>query len=249
MAEVLLENLTKRYGSVVAVNQVNLNIKDKEFFTILGPSGAGKTTLLRLIAGLEKPDEGEIYFDRETVTNLSPNERNIKMVFQDFALWPHLKIYDRDRYSHLNFGLRIRKWLSEDIEQKVSEVAQKVGIKKDLFPRKPGELSEGEKQRVAIGRAITTTPRVFLMDDPMTNLDPQSKLKVRKEIRKLHQDLETTTIYVTHNLPDAMAMSDRIAVMREGIFEQVNTPTNIYRFPRNDFVRDFFESAKVSFEF
>jgi len=248
MAEVLLENLTKLYGSFVAVNQVNLSIKDREFFTILGPSGAGKTTLLRLIAGLEKPDEGEIYFDGESVTNLLPAERNIKMVFQDFALWPHLQIYDRDRYSNLNFGLRIRKWLTEDIEQKVAEVAQKVGIKKELFPRKPGELSEGEKQRVAIGRAITTTPRVFLMDDPMTNLDPQSKLKVRKEIRKLHQDLETTTIYVTHNLPDAMAMSDRIAVMREGIFEQINTPTNIYRFPKNDFVRDFFESAKVSFE-
>jgi multiple sugar transport system ATP-binding protein len=249
MAEVVLENLTKHFGSVVAVDRVNLTIIDKEFFTILGPSGAGKTTLLRLIAGLEQPDEGEIFFDGENVTKLLPNERKIKMVFQDFALWPHLQVYDRDRYSHLNFGLRIRKWLTEDIEQRVSEVAQKVGLKKNLFPRKPGELSEGEKQRVAIGRAITTTPRVFLMDDPMTNLDPQSKLKVRKEIRKLHQDLGTTTIYVTHNLPDAMALSDRIAVMREGRFEQINTPKNIYHFPKNDFVRDFFESAKVSFEF
>jgi multiple sugar transport system ATP-binding protein len=248
MAEVLLENLTKRYGSVVAVNRVNLLINDREFFTILGPSGAGKTTILRLIAGFEEPDEGAIYFDGENVNDLRPFERKIKMVFQDFALWPHMQVYNQDRYSNLNFGLRIRKWLTEEIEQRISEVAHKVGIKKELFPRRPGELSEGEKQRVAIGRAITTTPRVFLMDDPMTNLDPQSKLKVRKEIRQLHQDLETTTIYVTHNIPDAMAMSDRMAVMREGIFEQINTPKNIFQFPKNDFVRDFFESAKVAFE-
>lgn len=248
MAEVALINLTKRFGSVVAVDKVNLLIKDREFFTILGPSGAGKTTLLRLIAGFEEPNTGTISFDGEPVNDLTPYERKVKMIFQSFALWPHMQVYNRDRFSILNFGLKLKHKLADEIERTVVEVARKVGINKKLFGRRPTELSEGEKQRVAIGRAITTTPRVFLMDDPMTNLDPQSKLKVRKEIRQLHDDLRTTTIYVTHNLPDAVALSDRIAIMSQGQFEQINTPKNIYQFPANDFVRDFIESAKVSLE-
>jgi len=248
MAEVVLKNVTKRFGPVVAVDKVNLHIKDREFFTILGPSGAGKTTLLRLIAGFEEPNMGTISFDGEPVNDLTPYERKVKMIFQSFALWPHMQVYNRDRFSNLSFGLRLKNKFADDIERIVVEVARKIGINRKLFHRRPTELSEGEKQRVAIGRAITTTPRVFLMDDPMTNLDPQSKLKVRKEIRKLHDDLQTTTIYVTHNLPDAVALSDRIAIMSQGKFEQINTPKNIYLFPANDFVRDFIESAKVSLE-
>lgn len=147
-----------------------------------------------------------------------------------------MQVYNRDRFSNLSFDLRLKNKFADEIERIVVEVARKIGISRKLFHRRPTELSEGEKQRVAIGRAITTTPRVFLMDDPMTNLDPQSKLKVRKEIRKLHDDLQTTTIYVTHNLPDAVALSDRIAIMSQGKFEQINTPKNIYMFPANDFV-------------
>ena len=231
---------------MVAVDKVNLLIKDREFFTILGPSGAGKTTLLRLIAGFEEPNMGTISFDGESVNDLTPYERKVKMIFQSFALWPHMQVYNRDRFSNLSFGLRLKHKFADEIERIVAEVAGKVGISRKLFRRRPTELSGGEKQRVAIGRAITTTPRVFLMDDPMTNLDPQSKLKVRKEIRKLHDDLQTTTICVTHNLPDAVALSDRIAIMSQGKFEQINTPKNINLFPANDFVRDFIESAKVS---
>jgi ABC-type sugar transport system ATPase subunit len=246
LAEIKLEGITKKFGSVYAVNEVDLVVRDREFFTILGPSGAGKTTILRLIAGLEKADKGRIFFDDSPIDHLPPAQRKVKMVFQDYALWPHMQVFKRDRYSNLSFGLRLRQWLAEEIEQRVEDVARKVGIDRKLYRRRPKQLSEGEKQRVAIGRAITIVPNVLLMDDPMTNLDPQSKLKVRKEIRQLHEDLGTTTIYVTHHLPDAMALSDRMGIMREGRFEQINTPKNIYSFPSNDFVRDFIESAKIS---
>lgn len=247
MAEVLLENLTKRFGPVAAVDGVDLHIRHGTFFTVVGPSAAGKTTLLRLIAGLETPDAGTIRLDGEVVNQLPAGQRGVKMVFQTHALWPHMRVFDPRRYSNLSFGLRLRRWLAERIERRVRAVSRKVGLDEKLFSRRPGELSEGEKQRVALGRAITIVPKVLLMDDPLTHLDPQSRLEVREELRLLHEDLGTTSLYVTHNLADAVALGERMAVMREGRFEQLGAPRDIVDNPSNDFVRDFIASAQVSF--
>ncbi len=247
MPRVLLEVLTKRFGSVLAVNNLSLDIRDREFLVIVGPSGCGKTTTLRLIAGLEEPDSGNIYIDDVLVNDVRVGKRGVQMIFENYALWPHMKVLDEKDYANLNFALKIRRWLDRDIRGRVADVTQKLGIDSRLFTRKPDELSHGERQRIAIGRAIMIPPKVFLMDNPMTNLDPPSTVRVRKEILRVHQELRTTTVYVTHNMAHAMAMADRIAVMKDGSLVQVGTPENLYEHPLDDFVADFIHSCDSSF--
>jgi len=239
MASVRLENLMKRFDRVTAVNNVSLDVANEEFFAMIGPNGCGKTTILRLIAGLTEPDSGSIYIGDRLVNNLKPEERSVNMVFQGYALWPHMKVFDEKAYSNLSFGLKIQKYLRERITGIAGKVAHQVGIDTKLFSRKPGQLSAGEKQKVAIGRAITIPPTVFLMDEPLSNLDPPSRLRVMSEIKRIHEELKTTTIYVTQNLTEAMAMADRMAVMKEGTIQQVGTPEQVSSHPSNDFVADF----------
>jgi len=239
LAKVTLENLTKKFGKVVAVNDVNLQIRDREFFVLVGPNGCGKTTLLGLIAGIIQPDKGNIYIDDVLVNNLSPSERGVRMVFQSYALYPHMKVYDERKHSNLSFALKLRRFMTEKIRSIVSRVAEDVGIRRELFDRKPHELSQGEKQKVAVGRALTITPKVLLMDEPMSNIDPPSRVKMMEKIRQLHQELRITTIYVTQNLNEGMALADRLGVMNEGRIIQVGTPEQILNHPVNEFVADF----------
>jgi len=239
LAKVTLENLTKKFGKVVAVNDVNLHIRDREFFVLVGPNGCGKTTLLGLIAGIIQPDKGNIYIDDVLVNNLSPSERGVRMVFQSYALYPHMKVYDERKHSNLSFALKLRRFMTEKIRSIVSRVAEDVGIQRELFDRKPHELSQGEKQKVAVGRALTITPKVLLMDEPMSNIDPPSRVKMMEKIRQLHEELRITTIYVTQNLNEGMALADRLGVMNEGKIIQVGTPEQILNHPVNEFVADF----------
>lgn len=239
LPRVRLENLTKRFGRVTAVKGVSLEVGDGEFFVIVGPNGCGKTTVLRLIAGLIRPDSGNIYIGGKIVNEVQPADRGVRMVFQSYALYPHMKVFDERKYSNLSFGLKVRKFLAERIRRVVERVADEVGIERKLFDRRPNQLSGGERQKVAVGRAITIPPRVFLMDEPLSNLDPPSRVRVMSEIRRIHEELETTTIYVTQNLVEAMAMADGLAVMREGTIQQVGTPEQVYNYPANEFVADF----------
>jgi len=241
LASVRLENLTKQFDRVTAVNSVSLEVANGEFFVLIGPNGCGKTTILRLIAGLINPDSGNIYIDDKLVNNVKPVDRGVSMVFQGYALWPHMKVFDEKTYTNLSFALKIQKNLTEKIKGTVRNVADQVGIEKKLFSRKPDQLSAGQKQKVAIGRAITIPPKVFLMDEPLSNLDPPSRLHVMSEIKRIHDELKTTTIFVTQNLVEAMAIADRIAVMKEGTIQQVDTPEQVCNHPANDFVADFIQ--------
>nr|MDO8132562.1 ABC transporter ATP-binding protein [Candidatus Njordarchaeum guaymaensis] len=236
---VKLENLTKRFGQIAAVNNVSFEVMNEEFFVLIGPNGCGKTTILRLIAGLIDPDSGNIYIEDKLVNDAKPAERGVNMVFQNYALWPHMKVFDEKTYTNLSFALKIQKNLTEKIRRTVRKVADQVGIERKLFSRKPDQLSAGQKQKVAIGRALTIPPRVFLMDEPLSNLDPPNRLHVMSEIKKIHDELKTTTIYVTQNLAEAMAMGDRVAVMKEGTIQQIDTPEQVYSHPANEFVADF----------
>ena len=247
MATLRLEGLSKRFGDTLAVNDLTLHIPDREFLVLVGPTGCGKTTTLRLIAGLEQPDSGSIYIDHELVNEVGPGRRGVQMIFQSYALWPHMKVMDEKNYTNVNYALKIRRWLRGDIKDRVQGVARKVGIGSQLFARRPHELSEGQKQKVAIGRSIVIPPKIFLMDEPMSNIDPPSRIALREEILTMHRELGTTTVYVTHNMADAMAMADRIAVMREGGILQVGAPEEIYTHPRDPFVADFIRSYDISF--
>lgn len=241
MAKVVLKNLTKTFKNVVAVKNVNLEINDREFLVLVGPSGCGKTTVLRMIAGLEEATEGEIYIGDRLVNDVSPKDRDIAMVFQNYALYPHMSVYD-----NMAFALKLRRLPKEQIRQRVSEVAELLGLT-ELLNRKPKQLSGGQRQRVALGRAIVREPKVFLMDEPLSNLDAKLRVQTRAELIKLHRRLGITTIYVTHDQVEAMTMGDRIAVMCDGVIQQVDTPLNVYNHPANKFVAGFIGTPSMNF--
>jgi multiple sugar transport system ATP-binding protein len=242
MAEVRLENVSKIYeGKVTAVRSVNVTIKDKEFVVLVGPSGCGKSTALRMIAGLEEISEGTISIDGTVVNTVPPKDRDIAMVFQNYALYPHMTVYD-----NLAFGLKLRKYDKAEIDRRVQHAARILGIDKYL-DRKPKALSGGQRQRVALGRAIVRQPKVFLFDEPLSNLDANLRVQMRTEISRLHHQLQTTMVYVTHDQIEAMSMGDRIVVMKDGIVQQVDTPLNIYHHPANRFVAGFIGSPTMNF--
>jgi multiple sugar transport system ATP-binding protein len=242
MAEVKLANISKSYdGKTNAVDNVNLDIKDKEFIVLVGPSGCGKSTTLRMVAGLEEISGGELYIDNKIVNDLPPKDRDIAMVFQNYALYPHMTSFE-----NMAFGLKIRKFNKEEIKERVDYAAGILGIEK-LLDRKPKELSGGQRQRVAVGRAIVRQPKVFLFDEPLSNLDAKLRVQMRTEISKLHKKLETTMIYVTHDQTEAMTMGDRIVIMKDGIVNQIDTPINIYNAPVNKFVAGFIGSPSMNF--
>jgi multiple sugar transport system ATP-binding protein len=241
MAQVRLVNLSKRFPGVIAVNSVNLEIRDKEFLVLVGPSGCGKTTCLRMIAGLEEASDGEIWIGDRLVNDVSPKDRDIAMVFQNYALYPHMSVYE-----NMAFGLKLRKVPREDIARRVAEAAEMLGIQ-GLLKRRPKELSGGQRQRVAVGRAIVREPAVFLMDEPLSNLDAKLRIQTRAELIKLHRRLGITTVYVTHDQVEAMTMGDRIVVMKDGLVQQVDTPLQIYRYPANRFVAGFIGSPPMNF--
>jgi multiple sugar transport system ATP-binding protein len=241
LAKVVLKNISKRFGDVVAVKDVSLEINDGEFLVLLGPSGCGKTTTLRCIAGLENPDEGEIYIGDQLVNNLTPKERNIAMVFQSYALYPHMKVYD-----NIGFPLKMRKIKKDEIDKRVKQTAELLRIT-NLLKRKPKELSGGERQRVALGRAIIRDPKVFLMDEPLSNLDAKLRTYMRAELKRLQDDLGVTTIYVTHDQVEAMTMADEVAIMNLGVLEQVGNAFEVYHNPESLFVAGFIGSPPMNF--
>jgi multiple sugar transport system ATP-binding protein len=242
VAQVSLRNVTKYFaGNVKAVDKVNLGIENKEFMVLVGPSGCGKSTTLRMIAGLEEISEGDIYIGDQKVNDVPAKDRNIAMVFQNYALYPHMTVFE-----NMSFGLRLRHIPKQEILERVNEAAEILGIKK-LLSRKPKELSGGERQRVAVGRAIVRKPLVFLFDEPLSNLDAKLRVQMRTEIHKLHIRLQTTIIYVTHDQTEAMTMGDRIAVMKDGILQQVADPITIYDHPKNKFVAGFIGSPPMNF--
>ncbi|MCO6453212.1 MAG: sn-glycerol-3-phosphate ABC transporter ATP-binding protein UgpC [Caldilineales bacterium] len=241
MAGVNYEHVYKRWGDVVAVNDLSLDINDKEFMVYVGPSGCGKSTTLRLLAGLEEISEGAIKIGDRVVNDVPPKDRDIAMVFQSYALYPHMSVYD-----NMAFGLKLRKVPKQEIDKKVKEAADILGIGQ-LLDRKPKALSGGQRQRVAVGRAIVRNPQVFLFDEPLSNLDAKLRVETRANITKLHQQLGTTFIYVTHDQVEAMTMADRIAVLKDGILQQVDTPTKLYNHPGNIFVAGFIGSPSMNF--
>jgi len=225
MASVTYKNVIKRFGDLEIIKSLNIEVEDKEFLVLVGPSGCGKTTALRLLAGLEEITEGEILIGERVVNDVAPKDRDIAMVFQSYALYPHLSVYD-----NMAFGLKLRKTPKDEIQRRVSEAAEILGIT-DLLQRKPRQLSGGQRQRVAVGRAIVREPKVFLFDEPLSNLDAKLRVQMRAEISKLHQRLQTTFIYVTHDQTEAMTMASRIAVINKGILQQLDTPQNLYDRP------------------
>ncbi len=241
MATVTFEHVTKRYGDFLAVNDFTLEIQDGEFMVLVGPSGCGKTTSLRMIAGLEEITTGTLRIGERVVNDIAPKDRDIAMVFQSYALYPHMSVYD-----NLAFGLKLRKVAKSEIERRVNDAARILGLE-TMLKRKPRELSGGQRQRVALGRAIVREPAVFLMDEPLSNLDAKLRVQTRAEIARLHQRLATTTVYVTHDQVEAMTMGTRIAVMDKGLLQQVGTPQQLYDQPINRFVAGFIGSPAMNF--
>jgi len=242
MANLSLKNIYKRYpGGVTAVSDFSLDIEDKEFIILVGPSGCGKSTTLRMVAGLEEISEGELYIGDKLVNDVAPKDRDIAMVFQNYALYPHMTVYD-----NMAFGLKLRKVPKDEIKKRVEEAARILDIE-HLLDRKPKALSGGQRQRVALGRAIVRDPQVFLLDEPLSNLDAKLRAQMRTELSKLHARLGTTFIYVTHDQTEAMTMGDRIVVMKDGIIQQVDNPTNLYNNPVNMFVAGFIGSPQMNF--
>ncbi len=241
MASVTYENVYKTWGEVTAVNDLSLNAADKEFLVLVGPSGCGKTTSLRLLAGLEEVSDGTIMISDRIVNDVQPKDRDIAMVFQSYALYPHMSVYD-----NMAFGLKLRKTPKTEIQQRVKDAASQLGIE-ELLDRKPKQLSGGQRQRVAVGRAIVRNPAVFLFDEPLSNLDAKLRVETRANLSKLHARLATTFIYVTHDQVEAMTMASRIAVMRLGVLQQLDTPQNLYQHPHNVFVAGFIGSPSMNF--
>jgi multiple sugar transport system ATP-binding protein len=241
MARVAFENVVKQFGDVTAVNNLNIDVADKEFLVLVGPSGCGKTTALRCLAGLEEISSGTIKIGDRVVNDVAPKDRDIAMVFQSYALYPHLSVYD-----NMAFGLKLRKVPKDEIKRRVQEAADILGIH-ELLERKPRQLSGGQRQRVAVGRAIVREPKVFLFDEPLSNLDAKLRVAMRAEISKLHQRLQTTFIYVTHDQFEAMTMATRIAVINKGLLQQLDTPQVLYDHPNNLFVAGFIGSPAMNF--
>lgn len=241
LARVLLKEVTKRFGDVVAVNSLSLEVKDKEFLVLLGPSGCGKTTALRCIAGLETPEEGDIYIGNRLVNDLDPKDRDVAMVFQSYALYPHMTVF-----NNLSFPLENMKVSKDEINRRVRQVAKLLKIEA-LLDRKPTQLSGGQQQRVALGRSIVREPKVFLMDEPLSNLDAKLRVYMRAELKKLQEELGVTTIYVTHDQVEAMTMGDKIAILKDGLLQQFDPPSGVYSRPSNVFVAGFVGSPPTNF--
>lgn len=241
MAEVVLKNIQKSYDKTKIIDGIDLEIKDKEFLVLVGASGCGKSTILRMIAGLEDITGGELFIGDRKVNNIPPKDRDIAFVFQSYALYPHMTVYE-----NIAFGLKMRKVDEETIDKKVKEAAEVLDLT-DYLDRKPKQLSGGQRQRVALGRAIVREPKVFLMDEPLSNLDAKLRVQMRSQIKKLHQKLQTTFIYVTHDQTEALTMGDRIVVLDKGIIQQIDTPENIYNNPANTFVAGFVGSPQMNF--
>ena len=241
MAQVVLKDLNKKYDEVHAVKDVNLTIRDKEFMVFVGPSGCGKTTTLRMVAGLEEITSGEISIGERIVNDLPPKDRDIAMVFQNYALYPHMSVYD-----NMAFGLKMRKFPKPEIQKRVQDAAEILGIQ-ELLKRKPRQLSGGQRQRVAVGRAIVRHPQVFLFDEPLSNLDAKLRVQMRVELKRLHERLETTAIYVTHDQVEAMTLGSRVVVMKDGWVQQVGEPMEIYSRPQTKFVAGFIGSPAMNF--
>jgi multiple sugar transport system ATP-binding protein len=241
MGEIQLGNISKKFGEVSVIPDLSLTIHDGEFVVFVGPSGCGKSTLLRLVAGLEDVTSGTIRIDGESVEGMPPVKRGIAMVFQSYALYPHMTVY-----QNIAFGLEIARYPKDEIRQKVEEAARILDLS-DYLTRKPAQLSGGQRQRVAIGRAIVRQPKVFLFDEPLSNLDAALRVQMRLEISKLHQSLKTTMIFVTHDQTEAMTMADRIVVLNKGRIEQVGTPSELYNVPKSEFVASFIGSPKMNF--
>jgi multiple sugar transport system ATP-binding protein len=241
MAAVTLEHISKKYGEVTAVNDLNIQIRDQEFLVLVGPSGCGKSTALRMIAGLEEITGGDLYIGDRRVNDVAPKDRDIAMVFQSYALYPHMSVYD-----NMAFGLKLRKRPKQEIDRRVKEAAELLGLQ-NLLQRKPKQLSGGQRQRVALGRAIVREPQVFLMDEPLSNLDAKLRVETRAGLIKLHQRLLTTTVYVTHDQTEAMTMGHRIAVLRDGVMQQLDTPQTLYDRPANLFVAGFIGTPAMNF--
>ncbi len=241
MAEVVLKNIRKVYDKNIVIDGVDLEVKDKEFLVLVGASGCGKSTILRMIAGLEEISGGEIFIGDKKVNKIAPKDRDIAFVFQSYALYPHMTVRE-----NIAFGLKMRKFSEEVIDSKVQEAAEILNLS-ELLERKPKQLSGGQRQRVALGRAIVREPKVFLMDEPLSNLDAKLRVQMRCEIKKLHEKLQTTFIYVTHDQTEALTMGDRIVVLEKGVIQQVDTPDNIYKNPSNTFVAGFVGSPPMNF--
>src|SRR6202008_562835 len=241
MAQVTLRKVVKKYDEVEAVSAIDLDIADKEFVVLVGPSGCGKSTTLRMIAGLEEISGGEIAVDGEVVNDVPPKDRDMAMVFQNYALYPHMTVYE-----NMSFGLRLKHYPKPEIARRVQEAARILDIK-ELLERKPKQLSGGQRQRVARGRAIVRNPKVFLFDEPLSNLDAKLRVQMRTEIKKVHQQVRTTTIYVTHDQVEAMTLADRVVVMNGGRIEQVGPPNHLYHSPATRFVAGFIGSPAMNF--
>ncbi|NIM04410.1 MAG: sn-glycerol-3-phosphate ABC transporter ATP-binding protein UgpC [Armatimonadetes bacterium] len=241
MAQVKVSRINKYFKNICAVGDVSLEAQDGEFLILVGPSGCGKTTLLRIIAGLEEPDSGEIWVGDKLVNDISPRDRDVAMVFQNYALYPHMSVFD-----NMAFGLKMRKVAKTEIQSRVKETAQLLGLQ-SLLGRRPKQLSGGQRQRVALGRAIVRNAQVFLMDEPLSNLDAKLRVQTRAELIKLHRRLGVTTIYVTHDQTEAMTMGERIAVLKDGLLQQVDDPITLYRHPVNQFVAGFIGSPTMNF--
>src|SRR5690625_2597978 len=242
MAELKLKGITKVYDKdVLAVDNFTLDIYDKDFLVLVGPSGCGKSTALRMVAGLEEITDGELYIDDVLMNDVAPKDRDIAMVFQNYALYPHM-----DVYNNMAFGLKLRKFKKEEIDRRVKDAAQILGLE-EYLDRRPKALSGGQRQRVALGRAIVRDAKVFLMDEPLSNLDAKLRVQMRAEIQKLHQRLQTTTIYVTHDQTEAMTMATRLVVMKDGLIQQVGKPKEVYDYPDNVFVGGFIGSPAMNF--
>ena len=241
MARVTLDGVEKRFGKTLAVRRLDLDVRDREFLTLLGPSGCGKSTVLNMVAGLESPTTGKVFIGDRDVTALEPQDRDVSMVFQSYALYPHKSVFD-----NIAFSLKLRGVAREEIDGRVRDVASRLGVDA-LLDRRPGALSGGQRQRVALGRALVRKPTVFLLDEPLSNLDALLRTDTRAEIKRLHAEFATTTLYVTHDQVEAMTLSDRIAVMKDGELYQLGTPEEIYRSPANRFVAGFVGNPSMNF--